>query len=67
MKTIKEWLDMFPEPQRSKALANINQPNGVAIAVDAFDAIIGAFDWSSSPEGPEYWAIFAQTLDDGTI
>jgi hypothetical protein len=65
-KTILEFLEELPEPQRSEALANAKNPvygceadkefGGLARLVpSARVALSSAFVWSLSPQGFEYW------------
>lgn len=53
-KTVKEWLEELPEPYRNKALHNMKHPNK-CIVTNIKDAIMGAFVWSESKEGHDYW------------
>lgn len=78
LKTIGEFINEFPEPFKSQALANVKTcqatvrekaPEEILNSVPAlcgenpFSALIVAFTWKLSPEGAEYWVKFASTLE----
>lgn len=78
LKTIRDFINEFPEPFKTQALANVKTcqatvreeaPVEILISVPAmygqnpFSALIAAFIWSISPEGSEYWVKFASTLE----
>ncbi len=56
MKTIKEWLNELPEPERSQAIENM-QPDaeGQITARNKAEAVIQAFVFSQTPQGFSYW------------
>ena len=54
MKTIKEWLEMLNEPERSEALENTNIYLFEKVN-ECKDAICMAFDWDKSPQKENYW------------
>jgi hypothetical protein len=65
MKTIREWLSELSEPYRSQALENMNndkEADGDRLRDSLFSAISGAFVWSKSIEGHEYWSDFSSSL-----
>lgn len=65
-KTILEWLNEFPEPYRSQALANAAKADLLCVKADTqADAISMAFDWNSSPEGGKYWSWLCGRLKTG--
>lgn len=58
MKTVKEWLELLPEPYRSKALRNAKQCPWSSIHAKTYSAaraLLDAFDWEESPEKHEHW------------
>lgn len=69
MKTIKEWLDQLPQPQRHEAINNVINQHG-AIALEnkvrsLTKAIQWGFDWDRSPEGAQYWYnLYLKIVDD---
>jgi hypothetical protein len=64
MKTIREHLNDLPEPYRTEALANNRHQFNwdVVYEDDVSEAILGAFNWSDTPQGYEYWSKFHDTL-----
>lgn len=70
-KTTKEFLEEFPEPFRTQALANLQAEDDRNGEFDAMadevcewplEALMVAFPWKDSPEGYEYWRDFSDTL-----
>jgi len=63
MKTIRQWLQLLPEPFRSQAMRNAERYHSdrywVLIDEIKFDnqaaGLFSAFSFSKSPEGYEYW------------
>lgn len=61
-KTVREWLEEFPEPIRSQAKVNLEEANREnPLRADwetssLFEAMSVAFVWSESREGGAYWA-----------
>ena len=53
MKTAREWFEMFPEPYRTQALANLK--DDPELYRNAHRALDHNFDWEASPEGEDYW------------
>lgn len=78
LKTIRDFINEFPEPFKTQALDNVKNcqakateetPEEILNSVPAlfgqnpFSALIAAFIWGISPEGSEYWVKFASTLE----
>lgn len=56
-KKISEWLEELPEPHRTKALDNFMRGGVEDLEeISLLQTLLGAFMWSSSPEGLDYWA-----------
>lgn len=55
MKTIEEWLNELPEPERALALFNLNPKKQQIKTDDLSIALDHAFDWDGTPEGYHYW------------
>jgi hypothetical protein len=53
-KTIREWLEELPEPQRSCAIENCNVDMDIK-EVSLSKAVKVAFFWGDSPQGFHYW------------
>lgn len=75
MKTIREWLEELPEPYRTQAIDNYENPEcnmyksedctiSEPIPKNLVDAISEAFIWCDTPEGFNYWVNFKDTLND---
>lgn len=64
MKTIKEWLHELPEPYRIRALHNVKESfELLEITEDSLiEALSGAFVWSTTKEGYEFWSKFVEEL-----
>src|ERR1700712_3743914 len=65
MKTIKEWLEILPEPQKTKAFANINNSNFTLLnskSSSLTQALMAAFIWSRSNEGEAYWVKISEKI-----
>lgn len=57
--TVAWWLNQLPSPQREQADANCKlDRNFIGEYKDMTDFILGAFVWSSSPQGHQYWEDF---------
>lgn len=61
MKTIKDYLEELPEPQRSEALQNYDDQKplmeeGDESAENLRQAVSRAFIWSQTPQGVGYWS-----------
>lgn len=57
MKTIREWLELLPEPYKGQALENADSPDTLYLVTgDVAEAISAAFVWEHTPEGYAYWA-----------
>lgn len=54
-KTLKEWIDTLPEPQRSRALANTEERLTTLKSSSLKDTVTIAFVWIDTPEGWDYW------------
>lgn len=52
-KTFINWIKLLPEGYRQKALANKNTTFGLQNSMA--NAIAGAFEWRTSPEGYDWW------------
>ena len=60
MKTTRDWLTEIPDPEiREKALRNMDEDSANLEAQSISDALLGAFNWSKSPEGHRFWADLA--------
>ena len=59
-KTIKEWLETLDEPYRSQALELVLYPN--VIVKDVINALYGAFNFITSPQGKDYWHDLVELL-----
>lgn len=63
MKTMRQWLQLLPEPFRTQALTNAEHYNGDPywILIDELkyenqaDALYSAFPFTNAPEGYDYW------------
>lgn len=55
MKTALEWFRTLPEPMRTEAVRNTRTYKLVNVYTKAHLAIMGSFNWDSTPEGDEYW------------
>lgn len=59
MKTIKEWFDQLPQPQRHEAINNvINQHSPEHLTANTFslsNALRISFSWEDTDEGFLYW------------
>ena len=64
MKTIEEWLRELPIEYRDKALANLRLEKSYLLRRTLSIAILGAFLWSESPEGFDFWRkVYNQILE----
>ena len=52
-KTVKEWIQELPEPYRTEALENCNDPNKEVQSLSS--ALFYAFRWSETKQGACYW------------
>lgn len=52
-KTLKEWFMTLREPYRSESISNTDDLTKVEASL--IGALSGAFVWSDSPQGDEYW------------
>ena len=66
MKTIKEHLECLSPIHRARAMSNTPSSRMQVEEDDLDDALSGAFDWSGSPEGSEYWNAVCKSLHAGT-
>ncbi len=64
-KTIKEWLQMLNEPERSQALKNMMPYGGEDKRSTLAYALHGAFSWEPSPEKHRYWREIHDRLASG--
>lgn len=63
-KTIREWFDELPEPQRSQAIENMHKTLQNKVIPSLSMAIRAGFQWSGSTQGFIYWRnIAAEILD----
>lgn len=61
MKTIREWLELLPEPYEGQALTNSVGKESLDLEENTlFDALVSAFIWNESAEGEEYWRTLAE-------
>lgn len=63
MKTVKDFIETIKDDKiRQAALNNLTRPNMQAADLNA--ALFYGFDWSSTPEGYEYWfTIYTSKLE----
>lgn len=54
-KTVIEWLDTLPQPQKTKAYLNTSLKMERVEASSLSEALTKAFDWSKTAEGATYW------------
>jgi hypothetical protein len=66
-KTIKEWLNLLPEPYKTQSLNNLNPEKGDIIKYHLEDAVVGAFKWDDSVEGTQYWIKITDQIISGEI
>lgn len=67
MKKIMHWLNTLPEPQRTQAINYCagQNPRQLLHQVDSLKkAVSGAFDWSKTREGVDYWLAISQSKDE---
>lgn len=68
-KTAREWLEELPEPYRSQAIANAENPecelDSEDIASSLFRGLGFAFKWNKTPEGDSYWREAHRKLEAG--
>ena len=68
MKTVKEWLQELPEPQRSEALFNVENHNYNPEFIMSSkhesikDALTRSFIWAKSEQGHDYWSLIQANL-----
>lgn len=62
MKTIKEYIEAFPEPYRTQAFDNTGHKELNKIARGPYEALDAAFPWDATPQKHEYWWGFANHL-----
>jgi hypothetical protein len=55
--TVRDYLEVLPEPMRSKALVNLEPDMGSQFASGPKDALASAFYWKDTEEGYDYWSI----------
>lgn len=61
MKTIREWLELLPEPYKGQALTHSSGKESLDLEENTlFDALASAFIWNESAEGEEYWRTVAE-------
>lgn len=61
MKSIREWLELLPEPYKGQALTNSGGKESLDLEENTlFDALASAFIWNESAEGEEYWRTLAE-------
>lgn len=61
-KTILEWFDELDEPYRSQAIANTKTEMLRNKDLTLIGALLGAFSWSESNEGFDYWVELDEQL-----
>ena len=70
MKTIREWLEELPEPYRTQAIDNAENPECFGVLQSGCDgrlentglsALRVAFQWHRTNEGIRYWSNVAKT------
>lgn len=64
MKTILEFYNIYPEPYKSQALANLYPNMANKNVSDPIDALIVGFYWERTPQGQgfKYWENFCNKL-----
>jgi hypothetical protein len=55
-KTIREWIEELNEPERSRALANLDDNMEKELVGGLPKAIKCGFGWKNTPEGYDYWS-----------
>lgn len=65
-KTVKEWLELLPEPYRSQALENVSEHISMSKQKTIFKAI-DSFEWYVSNQGFYYWLDVYSKLKSGKI
>lgn len=55
MKTVEQWFNLLKQPYKKKALNNTPKEHLNTEDETFSDALMSAFDWSTSPEGTDYW------------
>jgi hypothetical protein len=55
MKTIKQWFNELPEPQRTQALKNTHKNTLRKKESNMSSALLSSFNWSGTEEGLDYW------------
>lgn len=55
MKTIRDWLEELPEPYKTQAIDNAPENNLKCQDDSLHEALAGAFFWSYTKEGYDYW------------
>lgn len=69
MKTIKEWLEMLNEPERSEALDNCDNDypyTGHAECESLYDSLSDGFIYYKTPQGHNYWQKIYNSLKNNT-
>lgn len=62
-RTIREWLELIPfDRARKEAIENLHIRNNDIIAKGLVSALYGAFTWSDSPQGSDYWSNVCDTI-----
>jgi len=61
-KTIRQWLNELPKPYKAQAIKNFDKKARGSRRGSLAQAIHGAFIWSDSNEGFEYWSKFYHSL-----
>jgi hypothetical protein len=62
-KTVREWLEELNEPERSSALANLEDKIEKELVGGLPKAISCGFGWKNTPEGYDYWSdIYASVV-----
>ena len=54
-KTIREWLEQLPEPDRSQAIGQTSEARLEERAFSLIEAVYAMFNWCGSCEGLEHW------------
>lgn len=61
-KKIVSFINKWPEPYRSQAIANasidVNELSGWSAPIEVLESL---FVWSDTPEGGDYWNDFSKT------
>lgn len=67
MKTIREYLEMLNEPERSEAIENTKKDiNDESYSNSTNECLLGAFIWEETKQGNSYWYNIYNKLKNNT-